>query len=107
MKTLSNYRVTAGRTFVHGWRVAAALESQLDEAWSYDKFVTEFGPAGGLSDQQLAALAVYCSANVDQWLPTTIAELLRGKAIDYCSDTDEVDELQPRVIAIAKAVRGR
>lgn len=62
----------------------------------YDRFVSAFGPASGLTEQQLAALTAFCSEMTDVWMPTIAAELLRGRAWQY-RDADVLNEDDPRV----------
>lgn len=72
---------------------ADRLEERQDH---YDRFVAAFGPAAGLSEQQLVALTVFCSEMTDVWLSTIAAELLRGRAWQY-RDADVLNEDDPRV----------
>jgi hypothetical protein len=78
---------------------------ETDEC-AYERFVTDFGPADQLTDQQLAALAGYTSGHADRWVPSVVAELLRGRPWNWRDEHDELDEEQPRVQHIAAVVDG-
>lgn len=69
----------------------------------YDRFVREFGPADGLTEQQLAALTAFCSDVTDTWPATIAAELLGGQPHDDLDDPDSLDETNPRVVRAASA----
>ncbi|EME62496.1 hypothetical protein H074_08550 [Amycolatopsis decaplanina DSM 44594] len=79
---------------------------RADEASAYEHFVRDFGPCSELSDTQVAALTTYLSGRIDQYVPTTVAELLRGLAWNWHDENDEPDEDQPRVRHITALVDG-
>ena len=69
----------------------------------FEQFVREFGPADGLTNQQLAALTAFCSDITNTWAATIAAELLRGQPQDLDDDSDSLDETNPRVVQAASA----
>ncbi|MGW5703790.1 hypothetical protein [Amycolatopsis japonica] len=82
--------------------IAAARAEE--EGTAYEHFVHDFGPCAELSDTQIAALTAYMSGRVDQYVPTVVAELLRGLAWNWRDEDDEPDEDDPRVQHITALV---
>ena len=83
-------------------RLANLAEDEQLEAihTRYAEFLRAFGPADGLTDAQVAALADYCSDVVNRDVTDTVAEILRGRVWDGEEEFDEVNS--PRVQAITR-----
>jgi len=86
-------------------RHADAARSEA-EVTAYEHFVRDFGSCSELSDTQLAALTTYLSSRADLYVPTVVAELLRGLAWNWGEESGELDEDQPRVRHITALVDG-